>query len=90
MVSLVTGLTKMIEKVQRCAARFVLNDYFYNSSVTDMLSKLQWGSLESRREKSRLHMFYRSIFGSVAFPICEYVLPSEILLGAHIHTKYNQ
>ena len=52
----------MIEKVQRHAARFVLNDYFYNSSVSNMLS-------ESGHEKSRLCMFYKPIFGSVAFPI---------------------
>ena len=49
------GLTTMIEKVQRRAARFVFNDYSYNSSVTDMLSKLHWDSLELRRKKSRLH-----------------------------------
>ena len=69
----------MIEKVQRRAARFVLNDYSYNSNVTDMLSKLQWDSLELRHKKSRLHMFYKSISGSVAFPICEYIVPSEAL-----------
>ena len=53
------GLTTMIvkEKVQQCAARFVFNDYSYNSSVTDMLSKLQWDSLELRRKKSRLQIY---------------------------------
>ena len=52
------GLTTMIEKVQRCAARFVFNDYSYNCSVTDiyMLSKLQWDFLELRCKKSRLHI----------------------------------
>ena len=65
------GLTTMIKKVQRRAARFVFIDYAYNSSVTDMLSKLQWDSLELRCKKSRLHMFYKSISGLVAFPICE-------------------
>ena len=78
------GLTKMIEKVQQRTARFVLNDYSYNSSVTHMLSK---DSLESRREKSHLaiYIFYKSIFGSVAFPICEYVFPFKILTtrGSH-------
>ena len=56
----------MIEKVQRRAARFVLNDYFYNSGVTDMLSKLQWDSLESRHEKSRLYQWH-SLFVSTYF-----------------------
>ena len=53
----------MIEKVQRQATRFVFNDYSYNSSVTDMLSKLQWDSLELRHKKiSPTHMFYKSIY----------------------------
>ena len=79
------SLVKMIEKTQRRAARFVLNDYSYNSSVTNMLSRLQWDSLELRRKKSRLCMFYKSIFDLVAFPICDYVLPSGILStrGSH-------
>ena len=51
------GLSAMLEKVQRCAARFVLNDYSHHSSVTNMLSRLQWDSLELRRKKSRLYMF---------------------------------
>ena len=32
-------------------------------------------------------MFYKSISGSVAFPICEYIVPSEALTtrGSHSH-----
>ena len=41
------GLSAMLEKVPRCAARFVLNDYSHCSSVTNML---QWDSLELRRK----------------------------------------
>ena len=41
------GLSAMLEKVPRCAARFVLNDYSHRSSVTNML---QWDSLELRRK----------------------------------------
>ena len=37
-----------IEKVQRRAARWVLNDYSSYSSVTDTLSNLGWRSLENR------------------------------------------
>ena len=79
------GLSAMLEKVQRRAARFVLNDYSHHSSVTNMLSRLQWDSLELRQTKSRLHMFYKSIHGLAAFPICDYVLPSAILKtrGSH-------
>ena len=82
MVSLAAGF---ICNVQRRAARFVLNDYFHNSSVTNMLSRLQWDSLELRRNKSQLNMFYKSIHGLAAFLICDYVLPSAKLItrGSH-------
>ena len=43
------ALTPKIEKVQRSAARWVSNDYFSYSRVTDMLSNLGWRSLENRR-----------------------------------------
>ena len=42
------GLSAMSEKIQRCAARFVLNDYSHHSNVTNMLSRLQWDSHELR------------------------------------------
>ena len=81
------GLSAMLEKVQHHAARFVLNDlvYFHNSSVTNMLSRLQWDSLELRREKSWLHMLYKSIHGLAAFLICQYVLTSAILMTRASH-----
>ena len=34
-----------IEKVQRRAARWVLNNYTQTSSVTDMLAELSWPTL---------------------------------------------
>ena len=38
-----------IEKVQRRAARFVMNDYRRTSSVTEMLTNLDWDTLQERR-----------------------------------------
>ena len=43
-----------INKIQRRAAHFVLHDYARTSSVSEMLQKLDWESLESRRTKARL------------------------------------
>ena len=43
-----------LEKVQRCAARYVNGIYTYDVSVTQMLDELQWESLESCRERFRL------------------------------------
>ena len=49
-----------IERVQRAAARYVLNDYSYTSSVTEMLHILNWQTLEHRRIQNSLTMFYKS------------------------------
>ena len=47
-----------LEKVQCCAARYVKGIYTYDASVTQMLNKLQWESLESHRDQSCLIMLY--------------------------------
>ena len=88
----------MIVKIQRRATRFLLNDYSYNSSVTNTVEKLQWDSLELKNldyAATYVAMFYKSIFGPVAFLICDYVLPSEMLTtrGSHSYLlikTYNQ
>ena len=43
-----------IEKIQRNAARFVKRDYSRHSSVTKMMSDLNWRPLQLRRRDSRL------------------------------------
>ena len=50
-----------IEKIQRRAARLITNDYSSYSSVTDMLSNLEWRSLENRRTDMRLAMFFKIV-----------------------------
>ena len=62
--------THSVEMIQRSpAARFVSRRHHNTSSVTDMLSKLQWESLEHWRWKARLTMFYKVQFGLVAVPL---------------------
>ena len=58
-----------LEMVQRRAARFALSDYSPTSSVTGMLNKLQWESLESRRKIARLVMFYKIKNNLVEIPM---------------------
>ena len=48
-----------LEKIQRRAARFVLNDHKKCSSVTNMLKSLKWPSLEQRRKATRLTNLYK-------------------------------
>ena len=68
------GILK-IEMVQRRAARWVLGDYSHYSSVTDMLGKLCWRTLEQRRTDFRLILFYKIVYGYVAVPLPTYVIP---------------
>ena len=62
-----------LQKVQRRAARFVCNSYYYKASVTDMLNKLAWESLEAStqgktcyvlQDSERPHMHPPTIFHS--------------------------
>ena len=44
----------LLERVQRKAARFYLQNYNRTASITDMLRELEWDTLEMRRKKDRL------------------------------------
>ena len=52
---------KKLEMVQRRAARFVTNRFHNTSSVSDMLEHLKWDTLEARRCKLQLTMFYKIV-----------------------------
>ena len=69
-------ITKL-ESVQRQAARFTLGDYKQTSSVTDMINKLQWDSLEQRRLMIQACMFYKIHYGFV-----DIILPQSIIHNA--------
>ena len=49
-----------IEMVQRKDARIVMGDYGKESSVTKMLQKHGWSSLEERRDEARAVLFYKA------------------------------
>ena len=50
-----------LEKIQRRAARWVLSNYNYYSSVTDMLKTLKWPTLQERRNISRLSQLHKIV-----------------------------
>ena len=52
---------KQLEAVQRRAARWVVNRYRQTSSVSDMLSDLQWPSLQTRRRQARLTNLFKHV-----------------------------
>ena len=55
-----------VERVQRAAAWYVLNDYGTTSSVTEMLNTLNWQTPESRRIKSSLVLLFKTKYHLVA------------------------
>ena len=65
-----------LEQVQRRAARFVLSDYGQNSSVTAMLEKLGWESLQQRRARAKATYMYRIVNNLVDIPGHQYLKPS--------------
>jgi len=78
-----------VELLQRNAARFTCHDYRRTSSVTDMLQKLQWDSLQQRRARSRVLMLYRIRNGLVAIPAAAYLEPVPICTR-RFETRYVQ
>ena len=58
-----------LEKVQRRAARWVMNDYCSCSSVSSMLNDLNWPSLHFRCRINRLQIFYKAIYNLSALTI---------------------
>ncbi|KAK6167049.1 hypothetical protein SNE40_021157 [Patella caerulea] len=70
---------KSLESVQRRAARFATSNYSDRTpgSVTSILQDLQWESLETRRVRSRLAMFYKITHGLIDIPPLDYLTPGD-------------
>ena len=72
--------------VQRRPARYVLNRYDRFASVSDMISELKWETLEERRSKQRLVMFYKVHHGLVAVDKDKYIKESS-RVSRHNHDE---
>ena len=68
-----------VEKVQRTAARWTGRRWRNTSSVSDVLYKLEWPSLEARREQSSLTFFYKIHSGTVSLDKDKYLTPAPNL-----------
>ena len=63
-----------IEMVQRRACRFVTSNYSREpGTVTNILKKLEWPTLELRRKAARLTLLYKATHGEAAVNIPTYV-----------------
>ena len=78
---------QLLEKIQRRAARWVLHDYNRYSSVTSMLQHLNWPTLETRRQISRLQILHKALHKSIALSVPSYYLPKSKPTRHH-HPNY--
>ena len=63
------GLTDDLEKGQKRVARFVTRNYtFEKGSMTDILKKLKWESLQKRRKDNRIILLYKGLKGKAKIP----------------------
>ena len=79
-----------VEMVQRRAARFTTNRYRNTSSVSSMLDHLQWESLEARRSKIQLTLFYKVVHDLVDIPASSYLTPSTARTRSSHTKKFRQ
>ena len=78
----------LLEDVQRRAARYVHNNYREREpgTVTNMLTNLNWKSLEERRQNKRLAMLYKIKSETIGIDKTEFFKPSdERTRGDKIH-----
>ena len=68
-----------VEKTQRQAARFVLNNYRQRDSVTDMLRDLKWTSLEKRRQAASLALMHRIHHQQISIDRSHYLTPAVVI-----------
>jgi hypothetical protein len=66
-----------LEMTQRKAARYTTNNYTTTSSVNEMLQQLKWETLESRRTKIQLTMFYKIVNNLMDIPADHYLTSSK-------------
>ena len=75
------GDVQKLESVQRRAARFVCNDYNPCSSVTQMMSKLNWVPLADRRRDQRLVLMYKTLNNHIA------ITPDTLDIESNLRTN---
>ena len=67
------GRISQVEQVQRRAARWTVDNFERQASVTRIVQDLGWRTLDQRRADARLCLFYKTVHGLVAVPLPEYI-----------------
>ena len=83
-------LKHRVEMVQRRAARFTTRRYRNTSSVSEMLDHLSWETLETRRAKASLTMFYKVVNDLVDIPASTYLTPGSSRTRSSHAFKFRQ
>ena len=76
-----------LERVQRCAARFVCHDFGPRSSVAQMLSDLGWQQLKDRRKHIRLALLFKIIHDIISVPHQDLLLKAENKIFSQIQVQ---
>ena len=78
----------LIKMVQRRAARWVLSDYRFQSSITAMINELGWATLEQRRKRNRL-IHFKIINGyTLGAELPTIYLPQTIITRHHHSSRF--
>ena len=72
-----------VERVQRGAARFVVGDFQRTSSVSAMITSLNWPSLQLRRLHNRLVMLYKIHHDLVDIKASDHLTPLTTSTRGH-------
>ena len=80
----------LLAGIQQRGVRFVLQDHRRDSSPTQMLEKLRWDSLESRRRNARLTLFDRIVGNRVAINTKDYLSEASTRTHSTNSTKFRQ
>ena len=79
---------KKIEMLQRRAVRFICNNYYRNTSVTNLsLDSLGWPSLKSRRSYLKLNLTYKILNNLICIPYDNFKPVTYYTCGCQHHLQ---
>lgn len=79
-----------LENVQKQAARFSTNNYRKTpGTVTNIMTELNWNTLEYRRKTSRLTLFYKMVYDKVDVNPSHYLTPYTRQSRHYHHLAYH-
>ena len=72
-----------LEAIQKRAAQFIMSDHRRTSSVSAMLTFLQWRSVKAQHRELCLIMLYKIIHGLVELNLPDYIIPAPRITRGH-------